>query len=689
MAPQAETTEQATFYTPWPLFGRRFSSQLDESRHNSEALHPLVRAAGLDGLSSPLKDHAVQSWEVGEDGFHNKYRLFWDKDNDTFRIQENIGTTDVPSWDDRLTIGSSGELVGNFYVDATGGSGVSDHGALTGLSDDDHPQYLLASAATSRAAFAANWTDLTDGGSTTLHTHDHGGLGGLSDDDHPQYLLRTDENGFYGSVVKMSDGSKSFRGITVIAVDKDHFYLEQNAGNTDEVVISLKPPAGSGGVTDHGALTGLSDDDHPQYLLRTDENGFYGITIKQSNDASKYRGINVVGFDSEYFYLQQNNTNTDEVVISLKPPPSSGSAVDHGSLAGLSDDDHGQYALTDGSRDITGHQDFLDDIRVANKVVAEAFYTGFVNIWDEGGGLGGHIESRFGLRLEADNAIVLDAGTSVSVAALSDISITTTGAGSSVYIATDGDEVVLSSDNDGGSHTLVIKDNSVFTRSGASARFSGFYLDGQRGEVYAYDFNRNHFYVEESTQRKGRYTVNLATDPGQGGGSGVTDHGALTGLADDDHTQYFHIDGRRRADKVKSGGFYLTEGVNGIGHDLGQQDIQFDVPNVDVTSYFLDSFVSQGYMVNDFKLACSDGSATVGFYILSPTEMKPRGIGIVGFGNNSYENNLGDFYVVTRMRRIAAQSNNIMRENDSLVMSVFENSTCSHLRGRINIRFVG
>lgn len=28
--------------------------------------------------------------------------------------------------------------------------------------------------------------------------------------------------------------------------------------------------AGGGGVSDHGALTGLGDDDHPQYLLRSD-----------------------------------------------------------------------------------------------------------------------------------------------------------------------------------------------------------------------------------------------------------------------------------------------------------------------------------------------------------------------------------------------------------------------------------
>ena len=46
-----------------------------------------------------------------------------------------------------------------------------DHGGMDGLTDDDHTQYLLASAATDRTTFATNWTDLTDGGATTLHSH--------------------------------------------------------------------------------------------------------------------------------------------------------------------------------------------------------------------------------------------------------------------------------------------------------------------------------------------------------------------------------------------------------------------------------------------------------------------------------------------------------------------------------------
>lgn len=60
---------------------------------------------------------------------------------------------------------------------STGGGApnVQAHSELSGLTADDHLHYLLASSATNRATFAANWTDLTDGGETSLHTHASGG----------------------------------------------------------------------------------------------------------------------------------------------------------------------------------------------------------------------------------------------------------------------------------------------------------------------------------------------------------------------------------------------------------------------------------------------------------------------------------------------------------------------------------
>jgi len=71
------------------------------------------------------------------------------------------------------------------------GAGVTDHGALTGLADDDHAQYHNDTRGDARYAPIAK--GVTNGDS---HDHsggdgaqiDHGGLAGLSDNDHPQYI---------------------------------------------------------------------------------------------------------------------------------------------------------------------------------------------------------------------------------------------------------------------------------------------------------------------------------------------------------------------------------------------------------------------------------------------------------------------------------------------------------------------
>lgn len=55
--------------------------------------------------------------------------------------------------------------------DITIGTGITDHGELTGLSDDDHAQYLLTSSVGDRDTFADSWASLTASGTTALHTH--------------------------------------------------------------------------------------------------------------------------------------------------------------------------------------------------------------------------------------------------------------------------------------------------------------------------------------------------------------------------------------------------------------------------------------------------------------------------------------------------------------------------------------
>jgi len=339
-----ETTIQADFYSPWPKFGKSFSKQLDESRSNTNSLNPIVRAIGLDSNYVNVAGAAVQAVEIGETDFHNKYRIFWDKTNDTFRIQINTGTSGTPLWTDSISIGPSGEVVGNFYVPSE--NLPTDHGALTGLSDDDHTQYLLASDAGSRALFSTNWTDLTDAGSTVLHTHDHGGLGGLADDDHTQYLLASDAGsralfstnwtdltdggattlhthadsggvggGFYGINVKQTDG-KSYKGINTINFEASSFYVEQNSTNTDEVSVNFRGTAGSGsGVSDHGALTGLADDDHPQYARKAASQVTFDGNIT-----------------AEAFYLREGEISSSGSTMQIFPRASLFVDVNNGSI---------------------------------------------------------------------------------------------------------------------------------------------------------------------------------------------------------------------------------------------------------------------------------------------------------------------------------------------------------------------
>jgi len=69
-------------------------------------------------------------------------------------------------------------------------------------------------------------------------------------------------------------------------------------------------PAGGGGATDHGALTGLSDDDHPQYLL----------TTGTAADSDKLDGLDSTAFaaaghdhDADYLGITAKAADSDKL----------------------------------------------------------------------------------------------------------------------------------------------------------------------------------------------------------------------------------------------------------------------------------------------------------------------------------------------------------------------------------------
>jgi hypothetical protein len=113
--------------------------------------------------------------------------------------------------------------------------------------------------------------------------------------------------GFY-LTVKHTDDSVSFSSLDVLGFNVDDFYVTQNDPNTDEVIVNLRQDTGPQGPT---GATG------PQGPAGSQGPGFY-LTLKHDDDSTSFSGINVISLDSNRFYLTQNITNTDEVLINLR-----------------------------------------------------------------------------------------------------------------------------------------------------------------------------------------------------------------------------------------------------------------------------------------------------------------------------------------------------------------------------------
>jgi hypothetical protein len=202
-----------------------------------------------------------------------------------------------------------------FYREGGGGGGGStatDHGTLTGLGDDDHTIYLKADGTrsvisklsyVSHPSFVSD-TEIVDkkyvDDELGSFTTNHGDLTNLGEDDHTQYTLANGNRDFSGVVGY--DANKTFSSDTDIVSKK---YVDDNI------------------VTDHGGLSGLSDDDHNIYIK---VDGSRDFTAK-------------VAYSSHPTFT----TNTELVDKKYVDDEISGLTTDHGELSGLDGDDHPQY----------------------------------------------------------------------------------------------------------------------------------------------------------------------------------------------------------------------------------------------------------------------------------------------------------------------------------------------------------
>ncbi|KKN92417.1 hypothetical protein LCGC14_0209080 [marine sediment metagenome] len=261
-----DTTTSVEFYAPWPDFGRALNQQWGEIRHDMAALAPLVRGAGLDsdGDFSTLDDvekTALQAWELGEDGFHNKIRHFWNKATDTLEIQANIppGTEQAPNWYTVWSVGDDGQVTQQTTPTTASnvGTGADVFKQKTGVD-----LQFRTIKATGVLSVAENSLDLTL--TSTAEANTASSLGGASlvgtkvGVDLPFKGLTAGDNmeltigansitlkstsqivEFYGIVVAHSDDSYTARGTHVLKVNVDHFYLT-GSGRSNETLLNLR-----------------------------------------------------------------------------------------------------------------------------------------------------------------------------------------------------------------------------------------------------------------------------------------------------------------------------------------------------------------------------------------------------------------------------------------------------------------
>lgn len=362
---------------------------------------------------------------------------------------------------------SSTTLVENLNADMLDGHHASDFVLTTDVVDDivlenvdDRVAELLVNAN------GVTWT-YNDAANSITAQVDHGGLTGLNDDDHPQYAridaLRAfvesqtfNKNIVVGQVVQTA-------GFKLTTTPVAGYVLTSDAGGTGTWQPNL---AGS-----HGALTGLSADDHTQYA-RTD--GTRTITGNQAFSA----GITVTGTAQADAVKITPGAGAGKVLVSDADGVGSwGNAVnDHGSLTGLTDDDHAQYVMNTGRsggqtvRGGTGAGDSLFLLSTSNATRGTIRFGSFSSY--------NEVNDRWGI------------GTLVPEQAL--------------HVAT------------------TLKTSGFIMTTGAQ---NGYVLTSDAGGVASW----------------------------AAAGGGVSDHGALTGLTDDDHTQYPLLTGRSTGQTLYGG----------------------------------------------------------------------------------------------------------------------------------------
>lgn len=249
---------------------------------------------------------------------------------------------------------------------ALSGVGVSDHGNLTGLGDDDHTQYLLVDGTRSMS------------GNLDIDGYDVFGISNVIFDS--EY-----DNGNSGSSINIDWNNGSKQRITLN--NNTTFSFTDVSGPSNFVLIIKQDATGDRDITwpsnvrSAGGSVNISADSNSETVIGVyfDGSNYYISSSPNSSGSVSTNLITGSGFDIYSHASRHESGGADEIDgynLSIVYFPtnysptvnnligehiasidSAFSNIDHGELSGLGDDDHTQYLLVDGSRPMSNPLD--------------------------------------------------------------------------------------------------------------------------------------------------------------------------------------------------------------------------------------------------------------------------------------------------------------------------------------------